>query len=127
VTTAHFDVLISVVVIAAVFIQSFLFRDNYQPFTEHKSLSMDIDQTYASESLGLWRQKLSGFATDNHLTLAQQRVLVMIAKGYSTSYMEEELVVSRHTIKAHIYAIYRKADVHSRQELIDKIEQYKPH
>jgi DNA-binding NarL/FixJ family response regulator len=105
-------------------IQSFLFRDNYQPFTEHKSLSADIDQSATGDGAGAWRKKLSSFAKENRLTQVQTKVLFMLAKGYSTSYMKEELVVSKHTIKAHIYAIYRKTDVHSRQELITKIECY---
>jgi DNA-binding CsgD family transcriptional regulator len=120
------DMLISVVVIAMVIIQSFLFRDNYQPFTEHKSLSIDMDQPSSGDGLGAWQRKLSSFAKENRLTPVQTKVLFMLAKGYSTSYMKDELVVSKYTIKAHVYAIYRKTDVHSRQELITKIECYMP-
>ena len=36
----------------------------------------------------------------------------------------EELCVSEHTVKAHIFAIYRKVNVHSRQGLIKKIETF---
>ena len=51
-------------------------------------------------------------------------MLILLAKGYSTAKIEEELVVTNHTVKAHIYGIYQKTDVHSRQELIDLLESY---
>ncbi|WP_442904226.1 helix-turn-helix transcriptional regulator [Gordonibacter sp.] len=36
--------------------------------------------------------------------------------------MTEKLIISSHTAKAHIYNIYQKTGVHSRQELMDLVE-----
>ncbi len=118
-------ILINTVVIVMVFVQAFLFRDNYQPFSEHKSVILNVEQPSINSGFGAWHKKIFSFAENNSLTPAQTRVLFLLAKGYSTAHIEEELVVSRHTIKAHVYAIYRRCGVHSRQELIDSMEQYK--
>ena len=46
----------------------------------------------------------------------------MLAKGRNADYITEKLVISSHTAKAHIYNIYQKTGVHSRQELMDLVE-----
>ena len=56
------------------------------------------------------------------LSPRQAEIFKYLAKGRNASYIESELVVSYHTVKAHIYRIYQKLDVHSQQELIDLIE-----
>jgi len=66
------------------------------------------------------------FAEFYQLTPRQGEMLVLLAKGYSTAFIREELVISDHTVKAHIYNIYRKLDIHSRQELIELLEEFKP-
>lgn len=73
---------------------------------------------------GSWRRNISDFAHYYELTTRQTEVLMLLAKGYSTSKIEEALVISNHTVKAHVYGIYQKTDVHSRQELIELIEQF---
>lgn len=56
------------------------------------------------------------------LTGRQEEVLYLLARGRNTAYIQEELVISPHTVKAHTYAIYKKLDLHSQQELIDLVE-----
>ena len=46
----------------------------------------------------------------------------LLAKGRNRAYIREELVIGDETVKSHIKSIYRKADVHSQQELIDLLE-----
>ena len=46
-----------------------------------------------------------------------------MAKGRSASRVAEDLGVTLATINSHVNHIYRKLGVHSRQELIDVIEQ----
>ena len=45
-----------------------------------------------------------------------------LAKGRNADYITEKLIISSHTAKAHIYNIYQKTGVHSRQELMDLVE-----
>lgn len=56
------------------------------------------------------------------LTAREREVLGLIAHGRNMPFMEQELVISRNTLKMHIRHIYTKLDVHSKQEIIDMIE-----
>lgn len=120
--------LISVIVIVFICLQAFFFKDNYTPFTEHKNM----DDDYAEEQLlenggnqyGVWEKCCSQFAKHYELTPRQTEVLFLLAKGYSMLSIEEQLVVSIHTVKAHVYAIYQKGDIHSRKELVEKIKEF---
>ncbi|NLG04001.1 MAG: helix-turn-helix transcriptional regulator [Clostridia bacterium] len=121
--------ILDLLVIALVVVQTFIFRDSYSPFAENKGTDLNHSETncYSNPGvshIGRWRIKCSEFARNYQLTSRQEEVLVLLAKGYSTSYIRDVLFVSDHTIKAHIYNIYRKVDVHSRQELIKLIEDY---
>ena len=46
----------------------------------------------------------------------------MLARGRDRAYIQEQLVVSRNTVKAHVKHIYAKFDIHSHQDLIDLVE-----
>lgn len=58
------------------------------------------------------------------LTERECDVFKLLAKGRNVPFIEEELVISRNTIKTHIKHIYQKMDLHSQQELIDMVETY---
>lgn len=121
------SLLTSIVVIFFVVLQVFFFKDNYTPFVEHKTMNEDCDEDIADlnyRRTGSWKLRCQSFANRYSLTARQTEVLILLAKGYSTAKIEEELVVTNHTVKAHIYGIYQKTDVHSRQELIDLLESY---
>ncbi|WP_294380153.1 helix-turn-helix transcriptional regulator [uncultured Senegalimassilia sp.] len=56
------------------------------------------------------------------LTAREREVLGLIAHGRNMPFMEQELVISRNTLKMHIRHIYTKLDVHGKQEIIDMVE-----
>lgn len=56
------------------------------------------------------------------LTPRETEVFEMLARGRDRAYIEEHLVISRNTVKAHAKHIYGKLGVHSHQELIDMVE-----
>lgn len=58
------------------------------------------------------------------LTERETEVFSYLAKGRNVPFIEEELVISRNTIKTHIKHIYQKINLHSQQELIDMVETY---
>lgn len=51
-------------------------------------------------------------------------ILSYLARGRNAAYLQEKLCISPHTVKSHIYSIYRKFDIHSQQKLMDFIEEY---
>lgn len=57
------------------------------------------------------------------LTQREFDVFLLLSKGRSNKLIEERLFISSHTVDSHVTHIYRKCGVHSRQEIMDLIEQ----
>lgn len=51
-------------------------------------------------------------------------ILAYLAKGRNAAWIQEELTISPHTVKSHIYNIYRKLDIHSQQKLMSFVEEF---
>lgn len=47
----------------------------------------------------------------------------LLTRGRNESFIAESLMLSRSTVHAYIIRIYKKVDVHSRQELLTRIEE----
>ena len=61
-------------------------------------------------------------ADERGLTGREAEVLVLLAKGRNSPYIQEALGVSYNTARTHVRHIYEKCDFHTQQELIDEIE-----
>lgn len=68
--------------------------------------------------------RCSELAKDYHLSHREEEVLTLLAEKKTIGLIERELVIANGTAKAHIRHIYRKLDIHSREELYDKIGFY---
>ena len=55
------------------------------------------------------------------LTKREIEVLQLLAEGRSLPYVQQKLFISEGTARTHIKHIYTKMDVHSKQELLDKV------
>lgn len=89
--------------------------------TEDLSAEDEAASQFADVERAL-RGSCHAVAVDYGLTGRQEEVLYLLARGRNTAYIQEELVISPHTVKAHTYAIYKKLELHSQQELIDLVE-----
>lgn len=69
-----------------------------------------------------FKERCVKLARDCGLTPRETEILILFAKGRSAVRIQEELVISRGTVTTHLQHIYRKVDVHSKQELLDAIE-----
>lgn len=47
---------------------------------------------------------------------------MLLAKGRGIEHIQGKLCISGHTVKSHVYNIYRKMDINSREELLDAVE-----
>ncbi len=65
---------------------------------------------------------LTTICDECRLTPREREVFGLLAKGRNAEYIQNALVISNHTVKTHIYNVYRKLDVHSLQELLDLID-----
>lgn len=59
------------------------------------------------------------------LTPREIEVFLLLAKGRNAEYIQNALFISNHTVKTHIYNIYRKLGIHSLQELLDIVDREK--
>lgn len=57
------------------------------------------------------------------LTPRETEVFCLVLRGRSRSHIAKELVVTEETVKSHIKSIYQKAGVHTKQDLIDRVEE----
>ena len=60
---------------------------------------------------------------DNGLSPREIEVMQYLYQGYSVSKIAEKMFIATSTVQGHSRSIYRKMDVHSRQELIDRINE----
>lgn len=73
---------------------------------------------------GHWKQRCLELGDEAQLTEREKEVLVMLARGYGSQSISDALTVSLYTTRAHTRNIYAKLDVHSRQELADRVRAY---
>lgn len=71
-----------------------------------------------------WKSRCEAYSTSIGLSPRQKDVFFLLVRGHNANYIERKLVISKHTVKSHIYSIYQKAQVHSKQELIEKVESF---
>ena len=57
------------------------------------------------------------------LSAREKEVLVELVRGRTIASIAECLVVSENTIKAHTKSVYRKIGVHTREELLQSVEE----
>ena len=57
------------------------------------------------------------------LTPRETEVLTLLARGRNNAFVQEELTLTRNTVKTYIKRIYAKLGIHSQQELIDLVEE----
>ncbi|WP_165253227.1 helix-turn-helix transcriptional regulator [Adlercreutzia sp. ZJ304] len=69
-----------------------------------------------------WEEICQRLVTKYHLSPREGEILECMARGHNNKTISEELVVSEHTVKSHVYNIYQKMGIHSRQEMFDALE-----
>lgn len=70
------------------------------------------------------RFDLAAIGQSRGLTTREMEILELMIDGKSYKEIESTLHISIHTVKSHVYSLYRKMDVKSRHELIHKIGIY---
>lgn len=58
-----------------------------------------------------------------NLSRREEEILELLAQGMSVARIEEELFISRSTVKTHIQHVYEKLGVHSHEEALQLVEQ----
>jgi DNA-binding CsgD family transcriptional regulator len=118
------SVLVLVLALANVFLIDekalFLASIFYQKGTGGDSTHLQVASTL--ESFDSLDTRCAAVASRFALTAREEEVLALLARGKTARHIQEELVVSNSTVKAHRNNIYKKMNIHSHQELIHLIE-----
>ena len=87
------------------------------------NLTDEADEDGATVAIpGAWKQRCATICQDFGLSPRESEVFLLLAKGRNAEHISNELFISTHTARTHIYRIYRKLEVNSQQELIDVVE-----
>lgn len=73
-----------------------------------------------------FESKVNAVAEARGLTAREAEIVLLFARGRSSSFIAEQLFVSTNTVRSHLLHVYSKCGVHSRQELITMIDGEKP-
>jgi DNA-binding CsgD family transcriptional regulator len=69
-----------------------------------------------------WRGRIDRIAAEYRLSDRQKEIMELLIRGRDLSYITAHFHISRSTAKTHVSNLYRKMNVHSKQELIDLME-----
>lgn len=67
-------------------------------------------------------QRCSILGTQHQLTMREKDILLLVARGRDVPNISKHLFISENTIRSHSKNIYKKLDIHSKQELLDLLE-----
>ncbi|MEC4272020.1 LuxR C-terminal-related transcriptional regulator [Adlercreutzia sp. R25] len=90
--------------------------DGTAPAGAHAAAALAVEADY-------WEVPCRTIAESFSLTPRETEVLEQLAQGRDLAFMEEKFVLSRNTVKMHVRNIYAKLGVHSKQEVIDLVDQ----
>jgi DNA-binding CsgD family transcriptional regulator len=83
--------------------------------------SIDNDEDAPIVSKQTLSISITSLAKKYKLTQREEEVLLLLAQGASISQIERDLFIANGTAKAHVRHIYKKMDIHSRDELLKLI------
>ncbi|MBC2889470.1 LuxR family transcriptional regulator [Gordonibacter massiliensis (ex Traore et al. 2017)] len=115
----------AVAVVACAWMQ---IRVNYQVYPFEPVIETGLDdearayREYDGQRKTLWQQKREIACERYGLSPREREILQILLKGRDAKYITDTFYISQSTAKTHIYNIYRKFGIHSRQELLDFIE-----
>ncbi|WP_332518679.1 LuxR family transcriptional regulator [Gordonibacter sp.] len=71
-------------------------------------------------------QRCAVLAEQHKLTKREKDVFLLLAKGRDVPSIAKQLFISENTVRSHSKNVYRKLNVHSKQELLDLLEKNAP-
>lgn len=101
---------------------------NYQIYPFAPVIEEDVDEEVSAHierngrRKAQWHQKIDTVCEQYHLSPREREILPILLRGRDAKYIMDTFYISQSTAKTHIYNIYRKFGIHSRQELLDFVE-----
>lgn len=97
-------------------------RGGYNLQSESIREAEDYENLEAANKL-LYEKVCRAISDEYGLTERQAEVFRYLGENKNARYIQEKLVISSHTAKSHIYAVFGKMDIHSQQELIAIVQE----
>lgn len=110
--------LVSVLTMYVLAISVFLLHGPFE-----KWLGKSSKQSTATERTTDPTSALHALATSHGLTDREEDILALIVHGRDAQAIASQLYISVNTVRSHSKSIYRKLDIHSKQELLDLIDE----
>ena len=108
--------------------KNYLFRgEEFGDFTEKEVFILDLFKNHLAAIIFYYMFPKVGEDTvlyngsNGLLTKRELEIIPLLLSGYSNDKISEELCITLSTTKKHVYNIFRKYDVNSRAELIQKL------
>lgn len=111
-----------IIIISAVMTTVILMVLNRKDELERMTIIDPIGSAPSESNLVDYDAVCDQLASENSLTAREREILGYLARGRSLPYIREVLVLSKNTVDTHAKNLYRKLEVHSRQELIDLVQ-----
>lgn len=108
-------VIASIVLLLVVYLFIFTEHDFRQATKTKTAFSLDADQ-------GTEYTACENIVEIYKLSPREREVLMLIAKGRNSSYIQKSLFISAGTVSSHRQRIYKKIGIHNKQELLDLVE-----
>lgn len=115
--------ILSVVILLLTSEALFVFVVLYQ-FSRRISARVAAEAAVEEEAAAAPQDNLDGFIERFALSEKESEVLRLTVRGRSRQRIAEALFVSPGTVNTYFYRIYQKVGVHTRQELLDRIEEF---
>lgn len=111
-------------IVAAVLLLAFtLLSDTFTTTNRTKPNTQKLQINAESITLiDIIRSNCKNLAESHALTQAEYDILLYLVRGYTINRIAEERTVSPNTIKSQISSIYTKLNIHSKQDLLDMLE-----
>lgn len=90
---------------------------------KHLAMTNDDESDGTSEDAPNEADVLMLLSERYSLTPREIEVFTFLSKGRNAEFIQNALFISNHTVKTHIYNIYKKMDIHSLQDLLDILDE----
>jgi DNA-binding CsgD family transcriptional regulator len=118
------DLLITALVVLMVVVGSMILFSEKELFSRWGVNFLGGQGKDADEAI-IQKQELASrcncLAQKHHLSRREEEVLLLLAQQKTIATIERELFIANGTAKAHVRHIYRKLDIHTREELFDML------
>ena len=100
--------------------------EGYSPFKEkdfvnEETMAFGVEKTAFSKNA--WTERCKCLQEMYGLTNREFEVMFLFSKGFTAEKISAKLFISHATVRAHMYNVYHKVDVHSRAELNARINE----